>query len=159
MLLGTQLRRLREGRQIPQSAAAQAIRGSRIQLLRMEQGRSRVREADVTDLPTLYGVTDAEERQAILELTAHANQPGWWQSYRDVLPGWFQTYIGLEETAEKIRAYEPQNVPDLLQTEAYAAAVLADQRMAAPLRCLVGQADEVDRCAYWGLLPLCAAKD
>ena len=38
---------------------------------------------------------------------------------------WFQAYIGLEESAQSIRSYDAQFVPGLLQTEEYAAAVLA----------------------------------
>jgi hypothetical protein len=40
-----------------------------------------------------------------------------------VLPHWFEVYIGLEEAASRIRSYEVQFVPGLLQTESYARAV------------------------------------
>jgi hypothetical protein len=53
-----------------------------------------------------------------------SNQPGWWHRYQDVLPTWFQAYIGLEQSAESIRSYDSQFVPGLLQTEEYSAAVL-----------------------------------
>ncbi|MFF4308437.1 DUF5753 domain-containing protein [Streptomyces sp. NPDC001601] len=49
---------------------------------------------------------------------------GWWHRYSDVLPSWYPTYIGLENAASLIRAYEVQFVHGLLQTEAYARAVL-----------------------------------
>jgi hypothetical protein len=65
------------------------------------------------------------EREQILSLASRANQPGWWHSYQDVLPSWFQAYIGLEEAAESIRSYDIQFVPGLLQTECYANQVLA----------------------------------
>ena len=58
-------------------------------------------------------------------MASQANQPGWWHRYQDVLPSWFQAYIGLEESAESIRSYDMQFVPGLLQTEDYAAAVIA----------------------------------
>ncbi|MGH3846330.1 MAG: DUF5753 domain-containing protein, partial [Pseudonocardiaceae bacterium] len=77
----------------------------------------------VADLLTLYGVTDAEEREAFLTLARQANAPGWWREYGDVLPNWFETYLGLEQAAAVIRAYEPQLVPGLLQTEDYARAI------------------------------------
>jgi hypothetical protein len=64
------------------------------------------------------------EREQMLALASQANQPGWWHSYQDVLPTWFQAYIGLEESAECIRSYDSQFVPGLLQTEAYASAVI-----------------------------------
>ncbi len=125
ILLGSQLRRLREGRGISAQAAARAIRGSESKISRIELGRNAVREIDVADLLTLYGVSDAAEREQLLALASQANQPGWWYRYNDILPTWFQAYIGLEEAAESIRVYEAQFVPGLLQTEGYAAAVLA----------------------------------
>ncbi|MGH3671416.1 MAG: DUF5753 domain-containing protein [Pseudonocardiaceae bacterium] len=49
---------------------------------------------------------------------------GWWREYGDVLPNWFETYLGLEQAASVIRTYEPALVPGLLQTEDYARAVI-----------------------------------
>jgi transcriptional regulator with XRE-family HTH domain len=125
ILLGIQLRRLREGRGITAHEAALAIRGSESKISRIELGRNAVREIDVADLLTLYGVTDPDEREQLLTLASQANRPGWWYRYNDILPGWFQPYIGLEEAAESIREYEPHFIPGLLQTEEYASAVLA----------------------------------
>ena len=125
ILLGTQLRRLREARGVTAHEAAVAIRGSESKISRIELGRNAVREVDIADLLKLYGITDRAEREQILSLAARANQPGWWQNYQDVLPSWFQAYVGLEEAAESIRSYDIQFVPGLLQTEAYANCVLA----------------------------------
>jgi transcriptional regulator with XRE-family HTH domain len=125
LLLGAQLRRLREARGISAQDAARAIRGSESKISRIELGRNAVREIDIADLLTLYGITDKTEREQLLSLASRANQPGWWHRYHDVLPPWFQAYIGLEESAESIRSYDAQFVPGLVQTEEYAAAVLA----------------------------------
>jgi transcriptional regulator with XRE-family HTH domain len=125
ILLGSQLRRLREGRGISAQEAARAIRGSESKISRIELGRNAVREIDVADLLTLYGVTDPAEREQMLSLASQANRPGWWYRYNDILPVWFQAYIGLEEAAESIRVYEAQFIPGLLQTQAYTSAVLA----------------------------------
>jgi transcriptional regulator with XRE-family HTH domain len=125
ILLGTQLRRLREARGITAQDAARAIRGSESKISRIELGRTSVREVDIVDLLSLYGITDPAEREELLTLAGQANQPGWWHQYQDVLPGWFQAYVGLEESAESIRSYDSQFIPGLLQTEEYAAAVLA----------------------------------
>ena len=125
ILLGTQLRRLRESRGITAQEAARAIRGSESKISRIELGRNAVREVDIADLLTLYGITDTTEREQLLALASQANQPGWWHRYQDILPGWFQAYIGLEESAESIRSYDAQFIPGLLQTEDYAAAVIA----------------------------------
>ncbi|MFD0887578.1 helix-turn-helix domain-containing protein, partial [Streptosporangium algeriense] len=124
IVLGAQLRRLREGRHITLEAAGRAIRASHSKVSRMELGRVSFRVRDVADLLTLYGVTAPDERQALLGLVERANVAGWWHNYNDVLPSWFETYVGLEESASVIRNYEVQFVPGLLQTEEYARAVV-----------------------------------
>jgi transcriptional regulator with XRE-family HTH domain len=127
ILLGTQLRRLRESRGITAQEAARAIRGSESKISRIELGRNAIREIDVLDLLTYYGV-GAVEREQLLSLAEQANRPGWWHRYNDILPDWFQSYVGMEEAATSIRIYEPQFIPGLLQTHEYAAAVLAVRR-------------------------------
>ncbi|MGH3927341.1 MAG: DUF5753 domain-containing protein, partial [Pseudonocardiaceae bacterium] len=82
------------------------------------------KERDVADLLTLYGITDEQERQTFLGLARQANTPGWWHQYDDVLPHWFETYLGLEQASSIIRTYEPQFVPGLLQTEDCARTVI-----------------------------------
>ncbi len=124
ILLGAQLRRLREARGISTEQAGYEIRGSHSKISRMELGRVGFKERDVADLLTLYGVTDTADRATMLELAKEANTPGWWHRYGDVLPSWFEVYLGLEEAASLLRTYELQFVPGLLQTEAYARAVV-----------------------------------
>jgi transcriptional regulator with XRE-family HTH domain len=139
ILLGAQLRRLRESRNITAQEAARAIRGSESKISRIELGRNAVREVDIADLLNLYGIRDSAEREQLLTLASQANQPGWWHRYQDVLPAWFQSYLGLEESAESIRSFDSQFVPGLLQTEDYAAAVI---RLAQYSR------DETDRLVF-----------
>ncbi|MEU7995932.1 helix-turn-helix transcriptional regulator [Micromonospora sp. NPDC049060] len=124
MLLGAQLRRLRESSGVTREGAGWEIRASESKISRMELGRVGFKERDVADLLTLYGVTASEEREALLKLARDANSPGWWHRYGDVLPNWFQSYLGLEAAAALIRSYEVQFVPGLLQTREYARAVV-----------------------------------
>ena len=124
MLLGAQLRRLRESRGVTRESAGWEIRSSESKISRMELGRVGFKERDVADLLTLYGVTAEQERAALLKLARDANNPGWWHRYGDVLPSWFQSYLGLEAAAALIRSYEVQFVPGLLQTREYARAVV-----------------------------------
>jgi Domain of unknown function (DUF5753)/Helix-turn-helix domain len=124
ILLGSQLRRLREARGVSREAAGWEIRASESKISRMELGRVGFKERDVADLLTLYGVKDEHERSALLALAREANNPGWWHRYGDVLPNWFQSYLGLEAAAALIRTYEVQFVPGLLQTREYARAVI-----------------------------------
>ncbi|HEX6524074.1 MAG TPA: helix-turn-helix transcriptional regulator [Streptosporangiaceae bacterium] len=124
IMLGTQLRNLRESRGISAHEAAKAIRASDSKISRIELGRSAIREIDVLDLLTFYGV-DPEEREQFLTLAEQANRPGWWHRFSDILPDWFKSYIGMEEAAKSIRVYDPLFIPGLLQTPQYTAAVLA----------------------------------
>ncbi len=123
ILLGSQLRMLREVKGITREEAGYAIRASGSKISRMELGRVSFKERDVTDLLKLYGV-DEDETATLVALATQANSPGWWHKYGDVLPDWFQVYVGLEEAASLIRLYEVQFVPGLLQTADYARAVV-----------------------------------
>lgn len=123
MMLGNQLRRLRENAGVPPERAGYEIRGSRSKISRLEHGRVGFKDRDVSDLLTLYGVTDEQERATFLALVSQANERGWWDKYADILPGWFEPYLGLEEAASLIRTFELQFVHGLFQTAEYARAV------------------------------------
>jgi Domain of unknown function (DUF5753)/Helix-turn-helix domain len=125
MLLGAHLRRLREAAGITREMAGWEIRASESKISRMELGRVSFKERDVADLLSLYGVHEREERDALLTLARNANAPGWWHREGDILPNWFQSYLGLESAASLIRTYEVQFVPGLLQTADYARAVIS----------------------------------
>ena len=123
LLLGTQLRRLREAAGVTPEQAGYEIRASRSKISRMEHGRVGFKQRDVADLLTLYGVTDDLTRSGVLSLAQQANAQGWWRQYGDILPDWFEAYLGLEAAAALIRTFELQFVHGLFQTEAYARAV------------------------------------
>ena len=124
LVLGGHLRRLREQAHITTEQAAGVIRGSHSKISRMEHGRVGFKERDIADLLTMYGVTDGDEREALLKLARESNTPGWWQGYADILPHWVEPYFGLEAAASFIRSYELQFVPGLLQTEGYALSLI-----------------------------------
>jgi transcriptional regulator with XRE-family HTH domain len=125
MQLGARLRALRRAAGLSREQAGDPIRASESKISRMELGRVGFKERDITDLLTLYGVGDPEERQKLLTFAQEANTPSWWHAYGDVLDTWLQTYLDFEQAAELIRTYEVQFVPGLLQTEAYARAVIS----------------------------------
>jgi transcriptional regulator with XRE-family HTH domain len=136
--LGAQLRRLREASNLTTEQAAEAIRATHSKISRLERGRSGAKQRDVADLLSLYGVTDQTEREQLLALTREASVPGWWQQYSDILPRWFELYVGLEKAASVIRSYEVQFVHGLMQTEDYARAVILISNAKAP-------PEEIDR--------------
>jgi transcriptional regulator with XRE-family HTH domain len=123
ILLGAQLRRLREAKRISLEEAGEVIRASHSKISRLETGRVGFKDRDIADLLTFYGVSDEAERQSLRDLASRANKQGWWHDYSDILPTWFEAYVGLEEAATQVRAYEVQFVPGLLQTGEYTRAV------------------------------------
>jgi transcriptional regulator with XRE-family HTH domain len=124
MLVGAQLRRLREASRITCEDAGAAIRGSHSKISRLESGRTSFKRRDVADLLTLYGIQDEAARATVLSLAEQASAPAWWNDWADVVPSWFEAYLGLEAAASVIRTYEVQFVPGLLQTEDYARAFI-----------------------------------
>lgn len=128
IVLGAQLRRLREAAEISRADAGYAIRGSDSKISRMELGRVGFKERDVADLLTMYGVTDPDERAVFLDMVRKSNERGWWHRYSGTMPTWFQDFVGLEESASLIQSYELQFVPGLMQTEDYIRAVVSHGR-------------------------------
>jgi transcriptional regulator with XRE-family HTH domain len=128
MILGSQLRRLREEAGITRQQAGYNIRGSESKISRLELGRVGFKERDVTDLLTMYGVDDPTERRSFLDMVKQSNEPGWWRRFGDTMPNWFTDLVGLEEAAARIQIWEPIYVSGLLQIEPYARAIFSHGR-------------------------------
>lgn len=126
-LLGRQLRLLREAGGVTPTAAGRHIGGSASKISRIECGRCKVKEDDLHRLLNLYGGTDRRHRQALLEFAGRLAGGQWWDGYRDVVDDWFRSYLVLESIAQVIRTYEVRFIPGLLQTRAYAEAVVRRQ--------------------------------
>src|SRR5215472_16906159 len=117
--LALELLRRREAAGLTREEAARQLEWSTSTIFRIETGRSRPQPGNVRVLLELYGVT-GPERDGLFRLAREARQPGWWHSFRDVLPNPYEVYIGLEAGAASIRNFEPIVVPRLLQTADYA---------------------------------------
>ncbi|WP_131742547.1 helix-turn-helix domain-containing protein [Actinomadura roseirufa] len=124
MVLGAQLRRLREADGRSREDAGAAVRRPVEWISTLELGRTRLRPREVADLCAAYGVTDRAARATLLGLALQANAPGPWSGFQDVIPPWFEPYLELEQSASVIRTYETQAVSELLQTGDYARAAL-----------------------------------
>lgn len=128
LILGAQMRKLREQARVTRLEAGEVIRCSPSKLSRMENGRVRLKERDVADLLTRYGVTDHDQRERYLDMARRSRQPDWWAAHSSLVPTWFGEYLGLEEAAQRIQTYEVQFVPGLLQCEEYMRAVASGRR-------------------------------
>ena len=123
VVLGRRLLDLRERAGLKREDAARVLRVAPATVRRMEMAEVALKIPYLQLLLKAYGVPD-EEAEAFVQLAEEANRPGWWQRFHDILPGWFSMYVSLEGAASLIRSYEPHFVPGLLQTEAYARAVM-----------------------------------
>ncbi|MET7852318.1 helix-turn-helix domain-containing protein [Streptomyces avermitilis] len=129
LILAAQLRRMRVAAALSPIAAGDVLRCSESKISRLERGEVQLKERDVTDLLRLYGAS-VQETEEFRALVRQSNQSGWWHQFDDVLPKWFDKFIGLQEAASVIRTYEVLLVPGLLQTPQYAGAVAAaDSRL------------------------------
>ncbi|MEH1012577.1 helix-turn-helix transcriptional regulator [Micromonospora sp. CPCC 206060] len=122
--LGAELRRQREAAGITIEMVAEQLECSASKISRIETGHTSASPRDVRDMLQIYGVSD-EESEELVQIAREARQKGWWHPYSTVLTG---AYVGLEAAASSIRAYEPQVVPGLLQTEEYAKAMILGAR-------------------------------
>lgn len=128
ILLGSTLRRLREGKGVSMREAGYHIRNTESKISRMETGKVSFKERDVQDLLTLYGVELGKERDRVLDLVREANTLGWWHAFSEVLPDWFEAFVGLEAAASVVRTYEVQFIPGLLQSPEYTSAIVSSNR-------------------------------
>ncbi len=94
---------------------------------RIETGQSSMRSHDVETMCRVYGAP-AELRRALMGLAKETKAQGWWHSYGDVIPEYFDVYMGLEAAASDLCWYEAELVPGLLQTEGYARAIVSGHR-------------------------------
>jgi transcriptional regulator with XRE-family HTH domain len=127
-LLGTALREYRESLGYRLEEAATILECDRSKISRIETGERGIRAKELRELLAEYGVP-ASEQKALLAIARRGRESGWWLEYGDVLPPAAQDYVIMETAATEILAYEPNQVPDLLQTPDYMrAAAAADPR-------------------------------
>lgn len=135
--LATALRQLREESNLNCTEAGKAVGWSESKISRIETGRVKIAQPDLERLLDLYEVT-GETRTGLLTLARQATHRGWWRSYSDALPTWFENYVGLENGAKSLFTYQNQLVHGLMQTEDYATALFAANQPALSV-------DEVER--------------
>lgn len=118
--LGIELRRLRSAKDLSVEEIADLLGCSTGKVSHFENGRNAPSKAELMVLMDHYDVP-ADRRLLLEEIRNEARKRGWWSTYR--LPAWFRDYIGLETDASKIRTFEIELIPGLLQTEEYARAI------------------------------------
>jgi transcriptional regulator with XRE-family HTH domain len=121
--LGRYLRDLRNKSRLTVRAAATQLEWSEAKIWRIETGQTSLRSLDVEAMCKVYGAPQ-DITEALMGLAKETKARGWWHSYGDAIPEYFDVYIGLEEAASHFSWYESELVPGLFQTEDYARAVI-----------------------------------
>lgn len=118
------LRQEREAHGLTQKDVADALDWSTSKLIRIERGPVGISVTDLKALLLHYGVTEASRVDELVAMVRATKTPGWWQKYRDTLPSQFITLLGLEASSVRLRQFQGMLVPGLLQTRAYADAII-----------------------------------
>jgi hypothetical protein len=120
--VGRLMRQLREQAGISLMAAAEELEFSRARMYRIENGEVPVRKHDVIAMCSVYRAAP-RMTEVLIGLAQESKAKGWWHAYGDVVPAWFELYVGMEQAASRLRSYAPSVIPGLLQTPEYAGQV------------------------------------
>jgi transcriptional regulator with XRE-family HTH domain len=120
--VGRLMRQLREQAGISLMAAAEELEFSRARMYRIENGEVPVRKHDVIAMCGVYRATP-RMTEVLIGLAQESKAKGWWHAYGDVVPAWFELYVGMEQAARRLRSYAPSVIPGLLQSREYAECV------------------------------------
>ncbi|MBF6133808.1 helix-turn-helix domain-containing protein [Nocardia otitidiscaviarum] len=120
ILLGLELKALREGTDIRMDEAAIASGMSKPTLWRIETGQDvRLNHVLIEKLCQVYDATP-KQTEAVLELAREATgDKGWWHEFSDAIPKDFNLFFSLENAASRLISYQTTFVPGLLHTLEY----------------------------------------
>jgi transcriptional regulator with XRE-family HTH domain len=120
--LGTHLTKLRIAARLEQSDVAAQLRKSFATLSKIENGHVLPDYPTLTLLLTVYDASD-EDRQIAEDLREEARQESKRVEHSSGMPPKFRAFLRAEMDAATERTLQPNSVPGLLQTPAYAKAV------------------------------------
>jgi transcriptional regulator with XRE-family HTH domain len=123
--LGSELRRAREAAGLKLDDVVDRTSLTKSKISRVEAAYLGIKPEDLNTLLDLYGVGDAEKRDALHAFARDGRKRGWWQTYRDVISPAYADLISLEADAVNMRSYQSTLIPGLLQTPAYARSTIA----------------------------------
>lgn len=122
--LGTEVRALRKGAELRLEELADQCGWSRATLGRIEAGTKIPSETETAIILGTLGIR-GDERQRLLDFARNANQSHWWEAGFSGLPSQLLALVDFERSATKITDVSLALVPGLLQTAAYARAIVA----------------------------------
>ncbi|MET9410439.1 helix-turn-helix transcriptional regulator [Streptomyces sp. NPDC002935] len=116
---GTELRKLRERAGLTSTEAGQLMGIKQAQVSNMEAGRVGVSAERVHTLACHYDCSDRALVQALSDMTA-GRARGWWEEYREILPGGLIDLAEMEHHATRLTAGITAHIPGLLQIHDHA---------------------------------------
>jgi transcriptional regulator with XRE-family HTH domain len=119
-MLMAELRAARGEAGLTREAAVMRLDWSLSKLVRIESGDQGVSGTDLEAMLHLYNVTDEQRISELRQLARGTRLHSWWIGYREYISRQFGQYLGLEDSASRIRAFHPMLVPALLHTNDYA---------------------------------------
>lgn len=136
-VLGTNLRLMRERRDLLLEDAAAVLDCHPAKISRIESGRSGIRALELKALLSRYGVTEDADQNGWLALAREGRRRRGMRNLEPPLPTGrlpadFLDLIGMESEVATCRTFQPGIVPGLLQTEDYATAVIQGGRPGPP---------------------------
>lgn len=130
--LGRELAQLRENAHVTQDSAGKQIQRSRAHIIRMENEGSVIwRRLEVEALLRLYQADD-DTTAWMVSVTDQLNNntlgTSWWHDYTEEgLPAWFELFVRFEDSAKSVREYQPELMPGIMQTQAYAEMIMSNE--------------------------------
>jgi transcriptional regulator with XRE-family HTH domain len=122
--LALEMRRLRLEAGLSQGDVARGIGCKVPKVSLIEGGERNIHDDDLLRMLELFEVP-IERHSEYVEAARIARTKGWWERYDDhTTAPWHQTFVGLEQGAERLRSYQTAIFHGLLQTPAYTAAIL-----------------------------------
>jgi hypothetical protein len=130
--LGKQLRELREEAGLTLRDLAAYVQRDASSVSRMEAGMHPARVPDVLAYVTYCGESDEDTRAALVKLAQDAWQTGLWDRYTEGALKSLMDLAWLEARAVEMRDFQALVLPGLLQTSAYAEAVMRESDHGTP---------------------------
>ena len=130
LILGTELAKLRERTGLSLKDVERELEFDQSWVSRVEHGERGMKAKDVRSLLDLYGrhtAIEDDQREELLSIAraGFSGKPDWWRklSGKGLKPK-FDLLIAAESGARAINVWHGQIVPGVLQTEAYARALI-----------------------------------
>ncbi|WP_181188201.1 helix-turn-helix domain-containing protein [Actinopolyspora mortivallis] len=148
--IGLNLRQLRQEAGKERSEVMQRLGLSRAQVGHLETGERLPSKPVLEILLDFYGKPD--RLPDFLRIVEAARKgKNWWDRLSGAVPPWFDLFLGLEAGAAEVFSFDPYVVPGLLQTPAYAEAViradpeLTDEQVQQRVELRLGRQNILDR--------------